>query len=76
MHGSGSPSFRVTIEELTPVSVGTFVAIVRLTAVARESGVRIDQLVHAAWALRDGKAIWGRSYATREEALEAARARE
>jgi ketosteroid isomerase-like protein len=69
-------AFRVTIEELTPVGIGTFAATARITAVARESGVPIDQLVHTAWSIRDGKAIWGRSYATREEALEAARAKE
>jgi ketosteroid isomerase-like protein len=69
-------AFRITVGELTPVSDGIFVATVRIAAVARESGVPIDQVVHAAWSLRDGKAIWGHTYGTREEALEAARARE
>ena len=69
-------AFRVTIEELTPVRNGTFVAVARITAVARESGVPIDQIVHAAWSLRNGKAIRGRTFATREEALEAVGVRE
>src|ERR1051325_2125220 len=50
-------SFRVAIEELTPVSEGNFVSVVRVTAVARSSGVPIDQIVHVAWSLRDGKII-------------------
>jgi ketosteroid isomerase-like protein len=68
--------FRVTLEELMPVSEGNFVIAARVTAVARTSGVPIDQIVHVAWSLRDSKAIWGRAFATREEALEAVRVRE
>jgi ketosteroid isomerase-like protein len=63
--------FRLTVEELTTLRDGMFVAIVRVTAVARESGVPIDQVVHAVWWLRDGKVIRGQTFATREEAREA-----
>ena len=44
----------------------------RVQALARESGVPIDQRVYAAWEFRDGKALRGRTYQSREEALEAA----
>jgi ketosteroid isomerase-like protein len=63
--------FRVTIEELTPVGDASFVAAVRVTAVARESGLTIDQLVHTAWSFRDGKAKRGRTFVTRDEAFDA-----
>jgi ketosteroid isomerase-like protein len=64
--------FQVAVSEFTHVGSGTFVASARVTALARESGVPIDQVVYTAWSLREGRAIWGHTYATREEALEAA----
>jgi ketosteroid isomerase-like protein len=65
--------FRVSVEEFTHTESGTVVGTARITAVARESGVPIDQVVYTAWFLRDGKAVWGHTYATREEALGARR---
>jgi len=68
--------FRVTIEELVPAGEGMLMAVGRVEALARESRIPIDQRVYAAWEFRNGKALRGGTYQSREEALKAAGLRE
>jgi ketosteroid isomerase-like protein len=68
--------FRVTIEEFVPAGPRTLVVVLRVTAVARESHMPIDQRVYAPWEFRQGKALRGRTWPSRREALEAAGLRE
>jgi ketosteroid isomerase-like protein len=58
-------------EEL--IEVGDRVlAMLHVTARMRGSEAPIDMRLGVVWELRDGKAVSGREYATREQALEAA----
>jgi ketosteroid isomerase-like protein len=63
--------FRITIEEFVPAKPEKLVAVLRISALARGSGVPVDQCVYAAWEFRDGKAVRGRTCASLEEALKA-----
>jgi ketosteroid isomerase-like protein len=51
--------FRITIEEFVPAKPEKLVAVLRSNALARGSGVPVDQRVYAAWEFRDGKALRG-----------------
>jgi ketosteroid isomerase-like protein len=68
--------FRVTIEEFVPAGPGTLVLVLRVTAVARESQVPIDERVYAPWDFRQGRALRGQTWPSRREALEAVGLRE
>ena len=63
--------FEVTAGEMIPARPEKRVAAIRVGAVARGSGVPIDERAFAAWEFRDGKALRGRTCANRAEALKA-----
>jgi ketosteroid isomerase-like protein len=60
------------VEELIEVG-DRVVAMLHVTARMKGSEAPIDMRLGVVWALREGKAVSGREYATREQALEAAR---
>jgi ketosteroid isomerase-like protein len=64
--------FSVEIEEFGASGPNALVTVGRVKALARGSGVPIDQRIYAGWQFRDGKALRGGTYPSREEALEAA----
>jgi ketosteroid isomerase-like protein len=68
-------AFQVTIEEFLPAGPGRLVLVLRVRALARGSQVPIDQRIYAPWEFRKGKALRGRTFPSRREALEAARLR-
>ena len=45
---------------------------VQIVGVGRGSGIPVDRRLFHVWTLRDGKAVRGRTFYTRKEALEAA----
>ena len=63
--------FSVGIEEFGPSGPEKLVTVGRAKAVARESGVPIDQRIYAGWQFRDGKALRGGTYPSLETAVEA-----
>jgi ketosteroid isomerase-like protein len=69
-------AFHVTIEEFLPAGPGRLVLVLRVRALARGSHVPIDQRIYAPWEFRKGKALRGRTFPSRREALEAAGLRE
>jgi ketosteroid isomerase-like protein len=62
--------FRLTPEEFVPAGADTLVVDVHAEARSR-SGVEIDQHLYGVWEFRDGKPRRGRTYGSREEALQA-----
>jgi ketosteroid isomerase-like protein len=48
------------------------VAVVRVSAKGRETGIAVEQLTAQLWTIRDGKAAGVRAYASLAEALDAA----
>jgi ketosteroid isomerase-like protein len=69
-------AFHVTIEEFLPAGPGRLVLVLRVKALARGSHVPIDQRIYAPWEFRERKALRGRTFPSRREALEAAELRE
>ncbi len=62
---------RAEVEELIEVG-DRVVAMLHVTARMKGSEAEVDMRLGVVWALRNGKAVSGREYATREKALEAA----
>jgi ketosteroid isomerase-like protein len=62
---------RAEVEELIEVG-DRVVAMLHVTARMKASEAEVDMRLGVVWALRNGKAVSGREYATREQALEAA----
>src|SRR4029453_14735186 len=59
-------------EEIIDGGEDRVVVVHRMTARARMSGVETELRFAFLCVLRDGRILWGREYATKEEALEAA----
>jgi ketosteroid isomerase-like protein len=64
-------SLVLTIDELIPVGGETLVVVTGVEAVARGSGVPIQQRTYGVFEFREGKALRARFHPSREEALEA-----
>jgi ketosteroid isomerase-like protein len=62
---------RAGVEELIDAG-DQVVAMLHVTARMKDSEAPIDMRLGVVWTLRDGKAVSGREYARRQEALEAA----
>jgi ketosteroid isomerase-like protein len=63
---------RLTIMELMPAGEEKLAVVLRVEGVGRGSGAQFDQHTYGAFEFRSGKALRGRFYASRAEALEAA----
>jgi ketosteroid isomerase-like protein len=61
----------LTIEEVIPAGEEKLVVVLRVVGVGRGSGAHFDQHTYGAFDFRRGKALRGRFYADREQALEA-----
>jgi ketosteroid isomerase-like protein len=66
--------FRMDLLEVIDAGEDRVVWVERFGGRAKRSGVRTDQVIGGVFTIRDGKIARGREYATREQALEAARA--
>jgi ketosteroid isomerase-like protein len=65
------------LEELVEANDGeTVVSVQRTKGRMRHTGIETDLLWAAVWTVRDGKALRGQGYMTKEEALEAVGLRE
>jgi ketosteroid isomerase-like protein len=64
-------NLRITVEEVIPAGPERLIAVERIQALARGSGVQFDQPLFVVEEFRDGKALRMRSYLSRKEALEA-----
>ena len=69
-------NFRSEAVELLDAGEDTVIAVVRISGLARLSGIETDLTYAALYTIRDGKIARGREYWTRAEALEAAGLRE
>jgi ketosteroid isomerase-like protein len=69
-------NFRSEVVELLDAGEDTVIAVVRISGLARLSGIETDLTYAALYTIRDGKIARGREYETRQEALEAAGLRE
>jgi ketosteroid isomerase-like protein len=65
--------FRIEPVELIDAREDVVVAVLRFGGRAKLSGVETDQIMGTVFEIRDGKIARGREYATRDQALEAAR---
>jgi ketosteroid isomerase-like protein len=65
-------NFRSEAVELLDAGEDTVIAVVRISGLAKLSGIQTDLTYAALYTIRDGKIAWGREYETRQEALEAA----
>ena len=63
----------VEAEEIIDGGEDRVIVVLRMTARARLSGVETELRFATLFMLRDGRIVRGREYATKEEALEAAR---
>jgi ketosteroid isomerase-like protein len=68
--------FRVVIEAVQPVGERHVVAVVRQLGRGKGSGVEVEMRAAYMWELRDGRAVRVQLHASREEAVDAARAGE
>jgi ketosteroid isomerase-like protein len=59
-------------EELIDAGTDQVVGILRLAGRAKLSGIETNLTYAVVYGIRDGKIAWGREYASREDALEAA----
>jgi ketosteroid isomerase-like protein len=64
--------FRITVEESIAAGPQRLIAVQRVEASGRGSGVHLDQPTYAVQEFRDGKVLRMRTYSSRREALEAA----
>ena len=69
-------NFRSEAIEVLDAGEDTVIAVVRISGLAKLSGIETDLTYAALYTIRDGKIARGREYATRAEALEAAGLRE
>ena len=69
-------NFRSEAVELLDAGEDTVIAVVRISGLAKLSGIETDLTYAALYTIRDGKIASGREYWTRDEALEAAGLRE
>jgi ketosteroid isomerase-like protein len=69
-------NFRSEAVELLDAGEDTVIAVVRISGLAKLSGIETDLTYAALYTIRDGKIARGRGYWTRDEALEAAGLRE
>jgi len=69
-------NFRYEAVELLDAGEDTVIAVVRISGLAKLSGIETDLTYAALYTIRDGKIARGREYETRQEALEAAGLRE
>ena len=69
-------NFRYEAVELLDAGEDTVIAVVRISGLAKLSGIETDLTYAALYTIRDGKIARGREYWTRDEALEAAGLRE
>ena len=67
--------FKMELLELIDAGGGRVVWVERFGGRASRSGIQIDLVIGGVFTIRDGKLGRGREYATREEALDAARLR-
>jgi ketosteroid isomerase-like protein len=65
--------FRSEPVELIDAGEDTVVVVHAVSGTAKQSGIETEMTYAAVYSFRDGKVCRGREYATREEALEAAR---
>ena len=66
----------VSVEDLVGVGEELVVGAIRLTGLAKKSGVRVDLVLGEVWTVRGGKIIRAQGYPDRAEALDAAGLRE
>ncbi|MFL5869587.1 MAG: GNAT family N-acetyltransferase [Solirubrobacterales bacterium] len=64
--------FRIELVELIDGGDDIVVAVLRFGGRAKLSGVEADSTFGVVFRIRDGEIAWGREYATRQQALEAA----
>jgi ketosteroid isomerase-like protein len=64
--------FRITVEESIAAGPQRLIAVQRVEASGRGSGVHLDQQTYAVQEFRDGKVLRMRTCSSRQEALEAA----
>jgi len=69
-------NFRYEAVELLDAGEDAVIAVVRISGLAKLSGIETDLTYAALYTIRDGKIARGREYWTRAEALEAAGLRE
>jgi len=69
-------NFRSEAIEVLDAGEDTVIAVVRISGLAKLSGIETDLTYAALYTIRDGKIARGREYETRQEALEAAGLRE
>ena len=65
-------NFRSEAVELLDAGEDTVIAVVRISGLAKLSGIETDLTYAALYTIRDGKIARGREYWTRDEAVEAA----
>jgi ketosteroid isomerase-like protein len=65
-------NFRSEAVELLDAGEDAVIAVVRISGLAKLSGIETDLTYAALYTIRDGKIARGREYETRQEALEAA----
>jgi ketosteroid isomerase-like protein len=65
--------WRSAAEEFLEVGSDTVVATVRFHGIGKDSGVPVETRVGSVFVLSRGKLLRGRTFPSREEALEAAR---
>ena len=65
-------NFRSEAVELLDAGEDTVIAVVRISGLAKLSGIETDLTYAALYTIRDGKIARGREYWTRDDALEAA----
>jgi len=68
--------FRNEIEQVSEAGPNTVVVTFRSQAIGKESGVPVEARLGAVFVLSEGKILRGRTYPSREEALEAVGLRE
>jgi ketosteroid isomerase-like protein len=69
-------NFRSETVELLDAGEDTVIAVVKISGLAKLSGIETDLTYAALYTIRDGKIARGREYWTRDEAVEAAGLRE
>jgi ketosteroid isomerase-like protein len=68
--------FTVEVEEAIEVDPETVLSVTHVRGIGRGSGVSVEAHGAGLWSVRGGKIISGKLYQSKEEAIEAVRARE